>query len=124
MAAVVISHIGVPLTKEMIERPRPEGALVDVGGSSYPSGHATYAMLYPALAVMATVRLRPSWAQGAGLIVAGMLVGVAVGLSRVYLHVHYLSDVIGGAGLGVSAFAFCAVVALVVSHLRDNPARP
>ena len=37
-----------------------------------------------------------------------------------YLGVHYLSDVSGGWGLGVSAFAGCAAIALVVSHLRQN----
>jgi undecaprenyl-diphosphatase len=55
-----------------------------------------------------------------------LLVTIAIGLSRVYLGVHYLSDVSGGWGLGVSAFAACASVALVVSHLgnlRQNQPR-
>jgi membrane-associated phospholipid phosphatase len=52
--------------------------------------------------------------------VAGIALTAAVGLTRVYLGVHYLTDVIGGWALGISAFAGCATVALVVTHLRKN----
>ena len=47
----------------------------------------------------------------------GIALTAAVGLSRVYLGVHYLSDVSGGWALGVAAFAGCAAIALVVTHL-------
>ena len=67
-----------------------------------------------------TVRLRPGLTYASGLIAAGLALTIAVGLSRVYLNVHYLSDVSGGWALGVSAFAFCALVAMVVTHLRQN----
>jgi undecaprenyl-diphosphatase len=53
-------------------------------------------------------------------VVAGIAVAALVGLSRVYLHVHYLSDVSGGWALGVSAYALCAAVALVAVELRQN----
>jgi membrane protein DedA with SNARE-associated domain len=123
VAGVAISHAGVGLTKELLDRPRPEGRLIEVSGSSYPSGHATYAVVYPALALIATLRWRPQLTRGMGLIIAGVVVALGIALSRVYLHVHYLSDISGGAGLGVSAFALSAAVALVVSHLRDDPAQ-
>jgi undecaprenyl-diphosphatase len=45
---------------------------------------------------------------------------VAVGLTRVQLRAHYLSDVVGGWGLALALFALCAIVALVVGHVRDN----
>ena len=124
VAALAICHIAVPVLKEAIERPRPEGGLIDVSGESYPSGHAAYSVLYTWLVLTVTVRVRPGLTYATALIVAGVALTVAVGLSRVYLGVHYFSDVAGGWALGVSAFAGCAAVAMVIGHLRQNqPAR-
>ena len=50
----------------------------------------------------------------------GAALAVAIGLSRVYLRVHYLSDVGGGWALGLAAFSLCGAIALVVDYLRQN----
>jgi membrane protein DedA with SNARE-associated domain/membrane-associated phospholipid phosphatase len=121
VVAMAALYIAVPVIKEAIDRPRPEGGLVNASGGSYPSGHAAYAVLYAWLGLTAAVVWRPRRTVATALIVAGVVVVAAVGLSRVYLRVHYLSDVSGGWALGVSAFTICAIVALVVTHLRDNP---
>jgi membrane protein DedA with SNARE-associated domain len=120
VVAVAIAHIAVPILKEGLERPRPPGGLVDVSGDSWPSAHAAYAMIYPWLALTMTTRLRNRVTHGTALVVAAVLLAAAIGLSRVYLRVHYLSDVTSGAALGVAAFAACAAVALVVVHFRNN----
>ena len=57
------------------------------------------------------------------MVAAGLALTVLVGLSRVYLNVHYLSDVNGGWALGAAAFSFCAAIGLVISQLRQNPGR-
>lgn len=119
-AALVIAHLAVPVLKELIERPRPPDPLGGASGFAWPSGHATYAIVYPWLALTAAVRLRPGLAYGTVLLVASIVLAAAIGLSRVYLRVHYLSDATSGAALGVSAFAACAAVALLVVHLRHN----
>ncbi len=84
-------------------------------GSSFPSGHAAHSVLYVWLAVTIVLRLRPGMARGAVVFAAGLALTVLVGLSRVYLNVHYLSDVSGGWALGVACFSLCALVGLVVS---------
>ena len=67
------------------------------------------------------LRLRPGMARGAAVVTAGFVLTALVGLSRVYLDVHYLSDVSAGWALGAAAFSFCAAVGLVVSQVRQNP---
>jgi membrane protein DedA with SNARE-associated domain/membrane-associated phospholipid phosphatase len=122
VAASVLIYASVPLLKEVIARPRPGGSLVDVGGNAFPSGHAANSVIYPWLALTLTVRLRPGITGASSLIAAGIVVAAAVGLTRVYLHAHYFSDVVGGWALGVTAFALCAAIAMVVTHLRQNSA--
>jgi membrane protein DedA with SNARE-associated domain/membrane-associated phospholipid phosphatase len=118
IGALIICHIAVPAFKEEIGRPRPSGdALVSASGGSYPSGHATYSVIYTWLALTIAIRVRPGWTYGSALIAGGIALTALVGLSRVYLNVHYLSDVSGGWGLGVSAFSLCAAIAIVVTHL-------
>ena len=55
----------------------------------------------------------------AAVTVAVVLV-VVVGLTRVYLRVHYLTDVLGGAALGVALWALVGMLALVAGHVRHN----
>lgn len=120
VAALVISHIAVPVLKEVIDRPRPEGGLVSAQGDAYPSGHATYSVIYTWLVLTIAVRVRPGLTYATAMVVGGVALTAIVGLTRVYLNVHFFSDVAGGWALGASAFALCAVVAMTISHLRHN----
>ena len=87
--------------KALLDRPRPEPGLVDASGTSFPSGHATQGGAYFVMlgAVLASVLPR-GW-RGVGAAVA-VLVGFLSGLSRIYLDVHWLTDVVGGFALGVA----------------------
>ncbi|HSK50845.1 MAG TPA: bifunctional DedA family/phosphatase PAP2 family protein [Solirubrobacterales bacterium] len=121
LSGMTLSTIGFHEVKDLTDRPRPDGGLVETGGSSFPSGHATHSVLYVWIAVTIVLRLRPGMARAAGVVAAGIGLTVLVGLSRVYLNVHYLSDVSAGWALGAACFSFCAAVALVVTQLRQNP---
>lgn len=121
--AMVSISLGVNGLKEIVQRPRPAGAIIAVPGYSFPSGHAAHSVFYLWLAITVAVRLRPAIARKAAVIVTGAAVTVTVGLSRVYLEVHYLSDVTAGWALGAFCFAFYATVALVSARLRNNSGR-
>jgi membrane protein DedA with SNARE-associated domain/membrane-associated phospholipid phosphatase len=123
VAAVAIIYVGVPELKDVTDRPRPSHPLTDVEGSSFPSGHAAHAVIFAWLALTLTVRLRPGISGGSALLVVGIALTALVGLSRVYLRAHYLSDVNAGWALGVAAFAACGAVAMIVTHLRQNASR-
>ncbi len=118
-AGLAIVYLGVHELKLAVDRPRPQGGLVTTEGSSFPSGHAAYATFYVWLAVTIVMRLRPGITGGAAIVVAGIVIAAAVGLSRVYLDVHYLSDVNAGWALGAAAFSLCAAVALVITTMRS-----
>jgi len=120
LAGAAIVFVGVHELKIAVDRPRPPGGLVETSSASFPSGHAAYSTFYVWLAVTVVMRLRTGMARGALVIGAGIALTVLVGLSRVYLGVHYLSDVSAGWALGLAAFSLCAAVALTVTTLRHN----
>ncbi len=115
----VLTYVGVHLTKAGVDRPRPVAPLEPTTGSSYPSGHAAYAITYVAMAVIAA-RLLPGFASRALLVLAAIVVAAVIGLTRVYLRAHYWSDVVGGWALGAGVFGAVAAIALLVSYIRQN----
>jgi membrane protein DedA with SNARE-associated domain/membrane-associated phospholipid phosphatase len=120
VAGGVLIYVGVHELKDAVDRPRPEGGLVSVEGSSFPSAHAAYSTFYVWLAVTIVMRLRPGMARAAAVVAAGIALTALVGLSRIYLDVHYLSDVSAGWALGAAAFSLSAAVALVIAMVRQN----
>jgi membrane protein DedA with SNARE-associated domain/membrane-associated phospholipid phosphatase len=121
LAGMAITQVGIHEIKDAVDRPRPPEPLTGSEGSAYPSGHAAHSVIYLWLAVTIVLRLRPGMARGTAVVTTGLVLTALVGLSRVYLEVHYLSDVSGGWALGAAAFSFCAAVGLVVSQVRQNP---
>jgi membrane protein DedA with SNARE-associated domain/membrane-associated phospholipid phosphatase len=121
VVGVWLSFVVVNVTKAAYDRVRPEDALVGFSDASYPSGHTAYAVTLVACAAV-LVRAGSGWAaRFAAVTVAAGLV-VVVGLTRVYLHVHHLTDVLGGAALGAALWALVGTLALVVGYLRHNGA--
>jgi membrane protein DedA with SNARE-associated domain len=120
---MLITILAVAELKAEVDRPRPNGGLVEVDGSAFPSGHAAYSTIYVWVAVTVVMRLRSKLVRGTPLIIGAIAVTAAIGLSRVYLGVHYLSDVSAGFAVGATSFSLCAAVALVVAQLRQNPQR-
>ena len=128
VSGLLLTYAGVHITKGAIDRPRPAQPLDDITGSSFPSGHAAYAITHVAMAVIAA-RLLPNFASRAVLVFAAIVAAAVVGLTRLYLRAHFWSDVVGGWALGAGAFGVVATLALLVSYIRhnggsDGPVRP
>ena len=96
--AVLLAH----LAKAILARPRPGivAPLVDMPVSgSFPSAHTTQLVAFALCAMLIIRRILPEW-QPLVTVIAVLLV-TAVGVSRVYLQVHFPSDVLGGLVMGI-----------------------
>jgi undecaprenyl-diphosphatase len=67
------------------------------------------------------LRALPGRGSRLALMSAAIAIAVTIGLTRIELRTHYFSDVAGGLGLGATMFALSAMVALIVSYIRQNP---
>ena len=124
VAAGMLSIVLInPEIKDIVDRPRPLDPIEHASGSSFPSGHAANAVVYLWLAVTVAIRVSPRWVWRGTFVLIGLAITVVVGLSRVYLRVHYLSDASGGWALGIAVFSLFAVITLVTTQLRQNARR-
>lgn len=126
-AAAMVSGYVLMLAAEqavrsLVDRPRPGGRLVDVSTASFPSAHSAHAVTWFAVAIALGAVVRSPGARRA-LLAGGIVVCAAVGLTRLYLHVHFLSDVVAGLSLGAACFAAAGTVALIVGGFRHNGRR-
>ena len=102
LAAVAGSAVIDWLLKGLFQRPRPHFAhpLLVETSYSFPSGHAMESFVaYGMLAYFAVLALR-SWEARVAVVCGAALLVVLIGFSRMYLGVHYFSDVIAGYAAG------------------------
>ncbi|WP_447588379.1 phosphatase PAP2 family protein [Microbacterium lacticum] len=119
-ATVLLGGIVPVAVKAVVDRPRPEAALVDALHSSFPSAHA-FGITTAALVVMVALVGRVSvaaWRATGG--VAGALV-VLMCVARVALAAHYVSDVTAGVCLAV---VWVLVARLLWQRLSASSAAP
>jgi membrane protein DedA with SNARE-associated domain/membrane-associated phospholipid phosphatase len=123
VGGMVLIIVLVPDIKVWTDRPRPAHHLTSASGFSFPSGHAANSTFYTWVAVTVAIRLVPGITRRSLIIAAGIALTVLIGLTRVYLRVHWLSDVLAGWAVGLACFSAVAAVVLVISYIRHNPRR-
>ena len=107
--------------KEGFARPRPDvfpWRAPYAGQASFPSGHSMTAMVAYATLAYLVMRLERKHSLRVMTLVFAVLLVAAVGTSRVYLGVHYPSDVLAGFVAGLVWAAFCAVTMEALRLLR------
>ena len=96
--------------KETFERTRP--AFADpaqvVMGWSFPSGHAMGTFIFVGLGAYLLLRETGSWTKAAAVAAAALAWCIGMAFSRLYLGVHFASDVVAGLVAGVAWVAVCA----------------
>ncbi|MEV6556556.1 phosphatase PAP2 family protein [Nocardia sp. NPDC051756] len=127
-ALIVVTGLGawvlVDGGKNLIARPRPPivDHLIVKTNFAYPSGHSLGSIVViSTLAILLIPRLRKPAARWVAAIAAAIFVA-AVGLSRIYLGVHWSTDVLGGWSLGALWVILCFGAYLYLAQRQDSGA--
>lgn len=104
----IVSNLGVvtilnQLLKRILQRPRPEKfRIINESGYSFPSGHSMVSMaFYGFLIYLIYKNVKNKYLKWILITVLGILI-ISIGISRIYLGVHYTSDVLAGFLIAIS----------------------
>jgi undecaprenyl-diphosphatase len=126
LTAALGANMLIDFLKGLFERPRPAFAdpVVPAGGFSFPSGHALGSLvIYGMLAYVLVLAVPARWARALIITFTALLV-LAVGGSRIYLGVHWFSDVVGGFAAGTVWLALCITMAELVRRREAAVPKP
>jgi undecaprenyl-diphosphatase len=107
------------LVAGVVARPRPPvaGDLPGAVGAAFPSGHATLAFAVFFAGAVCVAATSSRWATKVTAWTAAVLITAAVGVSRLYLEAHWLTDVLGGFALA----GLWLVVLLTAARMLGRP---
>lgn len=102
LLALAGTEISVELLKVIVHRARPIGGAFLEHSASFPSGHSAIAVaLYGFIASLLWKRTKNRFGKSA-ILVTTLLIILLIGLSRIYLGVHFPTDVLGGYLVGTA----------------------
>ncbi|MCC2630875.1 MAG: hypothetical protein K0S38_684 [Candidatus Paceibacter sp.] len=108
--------------KHLLARNRPEEILFHVSrvGFAFPSGHALLGTIFYGSLGLFAAHLATKKLHKKLIVIATALIIFLVGFSRIYLGVHWFSDVVGGWALGLSVLSLIAVVFYTIHHHKTT----
>jgi membrane protein DedA with SNARE-associated domain/membrane-associated phospholipid phosphatase len=119
VAGWLLVFAAVHVTKTAYDRARPPEGLVETFNQAFPSGHSAYAVTLVACATV-LVRAGVGWAVRIAAVTVSVILVALVGVSRVYLRAHFLTDVLGGIALALAIWSLVGVIALFAGRVRHN----
>lgn len=121
VVAVVGSTLFNSLLKWLFHRARPEiHPLITETGYSFPSGHSMSSIVtYGMIMIFLTLFFKTAWAKTLTIIIFSLLI-LLIGISRIYLGVHYPSDVIAGFSAGGTWLIVCLIFLKLIVERRNK----
>ena len=103
---IILNLAGITIINQILKfifrRERPSGyRLIEMSGYSFPSGHAMASLAFYGLLIYITKRLVKNKYLKILLITLNIAIIILIGVSRIYLGVHYLSDVLTGYSISI-----------------------
>ena len=103
---IILNLAGITIINQILKfifrRERPTGyRLIEMSGYSFPSGHAMASLAFYGLLIYITKRLVKNKYLKILLITLNIAIIILIGVSRIYLGVHYLSDVLTGYSISI-----------------------
>ncbi|MBI4427261.1 MAG: LssY C-terminal domain-containing protein [Candidatus Magasanikbacteria bacterium] len=120
-ATVAGTGLSVFLGKLITHRPRPDVALYLEDSFSFPSGHAAMAVAFYGFLTYVLFRQIKKWRYKINALFFSAAIILAIGFSRLYLGVHFLSDVWGGYLLGALWLIIGIAVSELLTHNKPVP---
>jgi len=113
--------LGPLVLKNIFAIERPDiNQLIAPGGFGYPSGHSMNAAVFFGMCAIMVLRYAKNKPLKIGFTIFAILAVLLVGLSRIYLGVHTVTDVVGGYAIG--GVVICAAI-LIEAHIRRKAVR-
>jgi undecaprenyl-diphosphatase len=110
----------IKILKEIIKRSRPISTLIQETGFSFPSGHTIMSIVFFGLLVYIFAAKKN---KIKAIIISTIIITITI-LSRLYLQVHWLTDIIGGIIIGTTILAISIIIDknILKSFYQKNPA--
>ena len=124
--AMVVAAALTLLVKHAVGRARPPAAVMMGAfdsGHSFPSGHTVFSTVFFGLVAGLLLRRTARAAHRWLVVAAWAVLSIAIGVSRVYLGYHWLTDVLAGWCLGVCVLAATAAMVTLLGRHRQGPLR-
>lgn len=125
IVAVGGTAVSARALKTLIERPRPDAmyqAYLETG-YALPSEHTALSTALCAFLVYLVFRIAPSQGARTVAVCAAVLIVAEVGFSRMYLGVHYASDVAAGFALGIIMAGIGILIECAIERITSRPQR-
>ncbi|MGE5088697.1 MAG: VTT domain-containing protein [Candidatus Levyibacteriota bacterium] len=120
VGAAVFASLTVLALKHAVGRVRPLNDYATIDALSFPSGHAAVGMVVYGFLASLIGRGRSGWQKGAIALVAAVAI-LGIAFSRIYLGVHWFSDVAASLALGLAWIALLTIA--YTTHVRERPLR-
>ena len=120
LLSIIGSETFISIGKTIFHRPRPKLAVYAEQSFSFPSGHAAIAVAFYGFLTYILIKNTKQWKRKVNIFFITLGLVILIGFSRLYLGVHYLSDIWGGYLVGIIWLIIAVSLSEYLSYKKQN----